>query len=142
MADPRKTVAYGDIGALRVTYKHDDTIVYDKSKIGGSAQVGLAVTLTGEADDVVSLVGNGEMVEGKLLEVYSDGYCVVQNGGYMDLPGGESATLTKGAKIMGDLGPSNAEGYIQAVSADAAGALVGRGAIVNAGTPAATIVRL
>ena len=142
MGDPRKTVAYGEIGALRVTYKHDNTIVYDKTKAGGSAQVGLAVTLVGEADDVVSLVGNAEHVEGKLIEVYADGFCSVQVGGYMELPGGDSAKHTQGAKIMGDLGHDNAEGYIQAISADAAGAVVGRGTIVNAGTTTAVVVRL
>ena len=142
MSDPRKTVAYGDIGALRVTYKHDDTIVYDKTKVGGSAQVGLAVTLFGEADDTVSLVGDGEQVEGKLLEVHSDGYCVVQVAGYMELPGGSGATLTQGSKIMGDLGASSAEGYIQAITADAAGAVVGRGVIVNNDTTTAVTVRL
>jgi hypothetical protein len=144
MADPRKTSAYGGIGALRVTYKHDNTIVYDKTKVGGSAQVGLAVTLFGEADDVVSLVGNAEPVEGRLELVESDGFCVVQVAGYMELPGGTSATLTQGSKIMGDLGGESTtdEGYIQAISADAAGAVVGRGAIVNNDTTTAVTVRL
>lgn len=140
MSDPRKTVAYGEIGARRVTYKHDDTIVYDKTKTGGSAQVGLAVTI--ESDDTVTLVGNAEIVEGKLIEVYSDGFCSVQVGGYMELPGGDSATLTIASKIMGDLGPSSAEGYIQAISVDAAGAVVGRGRIVNNDTTTAVVVCL
>jgi hypothetical protein len=33
----------------------------------------------------------------------------------MTLPGGDSATLTIGSKIVGDLGADSAAGYIQAV---------------------------
>lgn len=136
MADPRAAVDFEGIGREAVTIAHDNTIVFDKTKANGSAQVGLAVTI--ESDGVVSLVGDGENVFGKLISVESDGFCVVQTGGYMTLPGGTSATLTAGLKIVGDL-LSAAEGYIQAVSTQHT---VSRGMIVDASTTTAVVVRL
>ena len=110
MPDPRAAVSYEGISPVIVTVKHDNTIVFDRTKAGNSAQVGLAVTLTGQTDDTVTLVGNAERVFGKLLNVGPDGFCAVQIAGGMTLPGGDTATLTVGTRIMGDLGPANAEG--------------------------------
>jgi hypothetical protein len=123
------------------TYPHDNTIVYDATLAGGAAQVGLAVTL--ESDDLISLVGDGEAVKGRLEKVESDGFCVVQTDGNTELPGGVGATLTAGAKIVGDLGAESAEGYIQAAAAGtAAHHVVSRGEIIDSSTATAVMVRL
>src|SRR3990172_12911660 len=128
MADPRAAVSFEGISPVIATFKHDSTIVYDRTQDGNSAQIGLAVTLS-TTDDTVTLVGDGERVLGKLLSVGPDGFCAVQIGGGMTLPGGAGATLTIGTKVMGDLGAAAAEGYIQ-TEVDAAPP-AGRGGIIN-----------
>lgn len=141
MSDPRNDVSFLGIGYKAFTYPHDDTIVYDAEEEGGSAQVGLAVTL--ESSGTVSLVGDGEQVEGKLVKVESDGKCVVQNGGVVTLPGGTGATLTPGSKIVGDLGASSAEGYVQSAAAGtAAHHVVSRGRIIDASVATAVVIEL
>lgn len=142
MADPRLAVKYDEINPEFVTFKIDDsTITYSATETNGSAQVGLAVTLTATAD-TISTVADGEAVLGKLMSVTADDYAVVQVGGYMTLPGGTSATLTPGKKIVGDL-LSTAEGYIREVATGTAAELgVARGQIVNAAVTTAVVVRL
>ena len=141
MADPREAANYDGIGYKALTYVHDDTIVYDVTKAGGSAQVGLAVTL--EASKQVSLVGDNEEVEGLLVKVEPGGFCVVQTQGIAILKGGNSATLTPGSRIVGALNPSSAEGYIKsAAAATAAHHVVSRGTIIDATDPTAVRVRL
>lgn len=141
MADPREATSLVGVGYIAYTYPHDNTIVYDATKAGGSAQVGLAVTL--EANNAVSLVGDGEQVEGKLVKVEPGGFCVVQTGGVVELPGGNGATLTAGAKIVGALNASSAEGYIKAAaSGTAAHHVVSRGTIIDSSTATAVVVRL
>lgn len=125
------------IGYQAMTYLHDDTIVYDADVVGGSAQVGLAVTL--ESALTVSLVGDGEEVEGRLVKVEPGGIAIVQVAGVMELPGGDSATLTVGTKIVGDLGAASAEGYIQSVSTQHT---VSRGTILDPTDATAVKVRL
>lgn len=137
MSDPRADVRYDEIDAKQITIAHDNTIVYDIEEEGGSAQVGLAVSI--ESSGVVTLAGNGENVYGKLVKVEQDGFCVVQYRGYMQLPGGEGATLTAGLKIVGDLGASNAEGYIQVVSTQDT---VSRGVIIDSSDATAVWVYL
>lgn len=132
MANPRAAVDFTDVNPGNVwTYKIDgSTVTFDSTKVNGSAQAGLAVTLS--ADDTVGLVGDGEFVLGKLLRVEADGFAAVQVAGFCRLPGGASAALTLGSRIVGDLGASSAEGYIQAAaSATAAHHVVSRGFIQN-----------
>jgi hypothetical protein len=82
-------------------------------------------------------------IVGKLLKVESDNKATVQTGGYVDLPGGEGATLTLGSKIVGDLGAANAKGYIRSVAMATAAELgVARGMIVDATDPTETWVKL
>lgn len=141
MADPRKAISTEGIGYEAETFAHDNTIVFDNEEEGGSAQVGLAVTL--EDDDLVTLVGDGEGVLGRLVKVEGDGFCVVQTGGFMDLPGGDGATLTPQSKIVGDLGTGAAEGYVQSAAAGtAAHHVVSRGTIINATDPTKVRVRM
>jgi hypothetical protein len=129
MADPRNAVDFEGIGAEYASYLIDNsTITYDATKTDGSAQVGLAVTLS--AGRTVALTADASYVRGKLILVESDGKANVQVEGFMTLPGGASATLTHGTPIVGALGASSARGYIRsAASAAAAELLVAKGAI-------------
>lgn len=132
MANPRAAVDFTDVNPGNVwTYAIDgSTVTFDATKANGSAQAGLAVTLS--AANTVGLVGDGEFVLGKLLRVEADGFAAVQVKGFCTLPGGTSATLTLGARIVGDL-LSSAEGYIQAAaSGTAAHHVVSRGFIQDA----------
>jgi len=141
MTDPRGANSFllGPHEDEIATFVHDNTIVYNAAVVGGSAQVGFAVSI--ESSNVVTLAGSGENVLGKLLNVDSDGFCSVQHHGWMTLPGGTSATLTAGLKIVGDLGgvSTTDEGYIQAVSTEDT---VSRGMIIDAGTATAVVVLL
>lgn len=143
MADPRAVNSF-ELGPKPhevATFVHDSTIVYDATKVGGSAQVGLAVSI--ESSNVVTLVGDGENVLGKLLNVGSDGFCTVQHSGWMTLPGGSGASLTAGEKIVGDLGAASAEGYIRVVATGTAAELGhARGMIVDASVTTEVVVNL
>lgn len=141
MADPRLSVNFDGIKPVNVTFKHDSSIVFLATEENGSVSVGLAVTLTSTAK-TVSLVADGEGVKGKLLQVFSDGFCSVQVSGFMQLPGGTSATLTRSKKIVGDLLVS-AEGYIREVNTATAAELgVMRGEIIDPTTTTAIDVVL
>lgn len=140
MADPRDSINFDGIDPVRITYKHDGTIVYLATEDGGSVSVGLAVTLVSTAK-TVGLVGDGEQVEGKIEIVHADGYCVIQSGGFMQLPGGTSASLTHGKKIVGDL-LSSAKGYIREAAAAAGEYVVMRGRIIDSTTTTAVDVVL
>jgi hypothetical protein len=142
MADPRADVRFDDIKPVFVTYKIDNsTITYSSTATRGSASVDLAVSLS--ADDTVQLASDAEAIEGKLIEVMADNYCTVQVGGYMTLPGGDSASLTRGKRIIGDLGAAAAKGYIREVATAVAAELgVARGRIVSNGTTTAVVVVL
>lgn len=118
MADPRNAVSYAGILPVRVTFKHDSTIVYSATAVNGAAQVGLAVTIT--ADDTVGLVDTDQYVLGELVSVEPGGVCTVQIGGVVDLPAGNAATVTAGAQIVGAQGASSAKGYIKSVAAASA----------------------
>lgn len=140
MADPRNAVSFDGIGERRETYLIDGvTITYDATKANGSAQVGLAVTESAAGTAALTADGNG--VLGKLIKVEADGKAVVQTDGYMTLPGGNGASLTRMKKIVGALGPSSAKGYIREVNTATAAELgVADGKIIDAGTPSATVV--
>lgn len=137
MADPRNAVAFDGIGYEAQTFLIDDsTITYSATAANGSASVGLAVTLSTHA--TVALAADGEFILGKLISVDSDDKAVVQTGGFMTLPGGTSATLTPGLKIVGDLLVA-AKGYIRVVATEDT---VSRGFIVDSSTTTAVVVKL
>lgn len=141
MADPRLSVNFDGIKPVRVLYKHDSSIVYLATEENGSVSVGLAATLVATAK-TVGLVGDGEQVEGKIETVYSDGFVSIQRGGFMQLKGGTSATLTHGKKIVGDL-LAAAKGYIREVNTATAAELgVMRGQIIDSTTTTAIDVVL
>lgn len=142
MADPRKRQVFDGLHARYATYAIDNsTITYSATTAGGSAQAGLAVTLS--ADGTVGLIGDGEALEGKLIEVYADNFAKVQVGGFCTLPGGSGASLTRGKAVVGDLGSNSAEGYIREVATATAAELgVQRGRLVEVGTATAVVVDL
>lgn len=137
MANPRSIVDFTDLDAHFTSYKYDGTIVYDATLVGNSAKVGLAVTLTGSSAQTVSTVADGEKIDGKLIRVESDGFCTVQDRGYMTLPGGNGASLTLGSSIVGALNPSAAEGYIKAATT----AGIAKGSIIDASDAANVVVK-
>lgn len=123
MGDPRLSYIFQGIDEVYATFQADNsTIVYDQTKDGGSTAVGLAVTLS--AAKTVALCADGDAVIGRLDTVEYDGSCRVQIGGGTTLPGGASATLTLGAKIVGALGASSAKGYIRSAASGTATELV------------------
>jgi|SRR5580765_2249773 len=141
MANPRNTVAFDDIGSLTATYLIDNsTITYDVTKVGGSAQIGLAVTIS--ANKTVALVGDAGAVHGRLQLVEADNKATVQVDGYMKLPGGTSATLTPGTRVVGALLVA-AKGYVRSVAAATlAEVAAGRGEIIDATDTANVVVNL
>ena len=142
MADPRNTVSYTRNQAQDETYIIDaSTITFDVTKVNGSAQVGLAVTLSG--NNTIKLTEDGEFVLGKLMKVEGDGKAAVQESGFMTLPGGASASLTRGKGVVGALGASSAKGYIREV-ATATAAELGRqrGYIQDVSDTANVLVKL
>ena len=138
----RTNVSNIGVGGQYRTYKIDDsTITYSATAAGGSSQVGLAVTFS--ADDTVALCADGDAVIGKLILVESDDKCHVMTDGTMTLPGGDSATLTLGATIVGALGAASAKGYIRSAASGTAAELVkARGRIENNNTTTAVVVTL
>lgn len=110
----RNQVAYEGIRYDAITKKIDNsTITFDATKANGSAAVGLAVTIVPGTVDAVALVADGDRVLGKLLKVEADGFCTVQDTGFVSLPAGSGATVTPGQPVVGDLGASSAKGYIR-----------------------------
>lgn len=141
MSDPRATVSHEGVGYEAEPFVADGvTIVYSATAANGSTSVGLACTRS--AAKTAALAADGEAILGKLIKVESDGICVVQTGGYMTLPGGTGATLTRGKKIVGAL-LSSAKGYIREVAVATAAELgIARGSIEDATTTTAVLVRL
>lgn len=148
MSNPRNIKAYENISQDLLTFAYDSTITYDATKSNGSASVGLAVTMV--SNGTVGLTQDGNIVAGKLIRVNDDNTCTVQVSGGMLLPGGLSATLTAGTKIVGALGASSAKGYIRSIAATtgsyvqatATEAQLARGYIIDSSTATAVAVWL
>lgn len=130
------------IGQVIETFAIDNsTITYSATEEGGSAAVGLAVTLS--AARTVALAADADRVIGKLIAVEADGTAAVITKGVVTLPGGSGATLTLNLPIVGDLGAASAKGYIRVSdSAVAAEINKSRGFIEDAGTATAVVVHL
>lgn len=119
----------------------DDTITFDEDEEGGSAQVGLAVKISGA--DEVALVADADPVYGELILVEGDGGCLVKKSGFVTLPGGTSHGITAGIRgIVGCLLVS-AKGYVRASASGTAAELENaRGVCVNAATATALKIDL
>lgn len=142
MANPRATTLDAGIRTYRVTKAYDNsTITYSATAAGGSDSVGLAVTLT--SSDTVALCADGEYVYGKLIAVEADGMCTIERGYGVTLPGGTSASLTRGKSIVGDLLVA-AKGYIREVNTATAAelGLMGGSQIIDPSTTTAVVVNL
>jgi hypothetical protein len=110
----RNQVDYTDIGYDALTLKVDGvTIVYDQTQPRGAPATMLDKAVTWSADDTVALAQDGDPICGKLLEVFKDGFASVQHKGFVTLPAGASATVTRGRTIVGALGAASARGYIR-----------------------------
>ena len=102
---------------VTTTFQGDgETIKYDVTKPGRSDAVGKAFKLN--ADGKGELVEEGEAFDGKVLEVDDDHKFT---GAYMFggllLPIGEGATVARGDKLVGALGPDSAKGYVKGATA-------------------------
>lgn len=128
----RNQVAYDGIGYDALTFKIDQlTIVFDPTQQGGSSAKGLAVTLA--ADDTVALCQDGDFVLGRLELVRDDGFATVQNEGFVQLPAGLAATITRGTFVVGATGTAGARGYVRSVNTAVAAELgKANGRIYNA----------
>lgn len=144
LTDPRNIVGFEETAApADLTFKIDNsTITYDATKARGADATMLDKAVTLSADDTVALAADGNAVIGKLLHVTADNKCSVRVHGFVSLPGGASATLTRGAAIVGALGAASAKGYVRiAASATAAELVLARGLIIdNADTTAVGIL--
>lgn len=142
MADPRKVINWqGVVGPDVTVWIDNSTIVYSATASGGSVAVGKAVKLTD--DSTVALSTDGSMVLGELRDVKPDGSATVRIKGAVRLPGGNSATLTIGAAIVGAVNAQAAGGYIRAAASGTAAELIlCRGMIVTNNDTAAVDVVL
>ena len=141
MTDPRAITMLPGVQEGFATFEYDTSSVYNVTLPGGSAQIGLAVSLTGNA--TVGLAVDGSQVEGVLVKVADDGFCTVQNLGFCVMPAGNAASLTVGKRIVGAVNASSAGGYIREVNT-ATAAELGRCAhtIVDPSTTTAVVVEL
>lgn len=141
MADPRLGISYEEVHADYAPAIADGTtILYDSTKVGGSSQVGFAVTLSGNG--TIALAADADPIYGVLTLVDFDLKCTVQVEGYMQLPGGTGALLTPGLKVVGALLVA-AKGYVRGIAiATLADVAKGRGEIVDSSVTTAVWVRL
>jgi hypothetical protein len=144
MPNPRNVVDFEGIDAVFATFLIDNsTIVYDGTKIGGAATTMLDKAVSLSAAGTVQLASDAEAIVGKLVLVEADNKCNVQVEGFMKLPGGASASLTRGLKIIGALGAASAKGYIREVASGTAAEInKGRGQIIDATDATQTVVNL
>lgn len=142
MSNPRTVVLTDGMAGDVLTFSIDNsTITYSPTAANGSAQVGMAVTLS--AAKTVALAADGEAVLGKLVTVTPDNRAAVQCRGIVILPGGVGASLTLGKAIVGAVDGSANKGYVREVATATAAELgVARGAILDAGTATAVAVLL
>ena len=100
---------------VTTTFQGDgDTIKYDITKPNRSDAVGKAFKIN--ADGKGELVGNGEEFDGKVIAVDDDHkFTAAYMFGGLRLPIGNGATVARGDKLVGALGPSNAKGYVKAL---------------------------
>lgn len=138
-------LGFDEIGVVCATLavKSAGSITYDRTYEGNSPEFGRACAMSAASE--VNLCADAEAVIGKLLKVEKDPtytyVCTVQVAGFMTLPGGTGATLTRGKKIVGALGAASAKGYIREVATGTAAELgVARGFIVDASDTAAVVV--
>lgn len=88
MANPRNTVDFKGVGYRGLTYYVDgDTIVHDRTQVGGSAGAGKLVAFVDGDPSLVRLTDATSGVLGVLIDVKEDDACTVQ------VEGGAEITL-------------------------------------------------
>ena len=104
---------------VTTTFQGDGTTIkYDPTKPNRSDAVGKAFKLN--ADGNGQLVEDGDAIDGKVISVDDDHkFTAAYMFGGLLLPLGENATVTRGDKVVGALGPNKAKGHIKAVTAPA-----------------------
>lgn len=114
LTNPRSNVRYGEVLAEYATLKIDNsTITYSATAAKGSSVAGRAVKVS--ADDVVALAADGDPIDGVLEHVEADNFASVQLFGFATVPGGNSATLTIGAKVVGAADAGSVVGCVKAI---------------------------
>lgn len=146
LTTPRNIVGFEETdGPHDLTFLIDNsTITYDATKANGAAttMIGKAVTLTA-TDNTVALAADGDPILGKLISVEGDLKCSVRVHGYVTLPGGNGATLTRGLAVVGALNASSEKGYVRIAASGTAAELVrARGLIINSSTATAVGILL
>ena len=101
-------------------FAHHNDIIYQATHVGGAESWAISHAVKFNTDNEVTLADTGSTIIGKLLEVYSDGTCLVQVGGYAMLPTGDTfgsyfapqlRTTAVGAKLSTGGGASQM-GYV------------------------------
>ena len=100
---------------VTTTFQGDgDTIKYDATKPNRSEAVGKAYKIN--ADGKGELVGDGEEFDGKVIAVQDNHkFTGAYMFGGLRLPLGENATVKRGDRLVGALGPSKAKGHVKAL---------------------------
>lgn len=100
---------------VTTTFQGDgDTIKYDITKPNRSDAVGKAFKLNDDGKG--ELVSNGDEIDGKVISVDDDNkFTAAYMFGGLRLPLGNGATVVRGDKLVGALGPGSAKGYVKSV---------------------------
>lgn len=145
LSTPRNIVGFEETdGPHDLTFKIDNsTITYDATKANGAATTMIDKAVTMSADDTVALAADGDRIIGKLIKVEGDNKCSVRVHGFVTLPGGNGATLTRGLAVVGALNASSEKGYVRVAASGTAAELVKcRGMIISNGTTTAVGILL
>ena len=100
---------------LATTFQGDGiTIKYDITKPNRSDAVGKGFMID-PITGICSLVEDGNEIDGKVIEVDDDDkFTGAYMFGGLRFPLGSGATVTRGDKLVGALGPGSAKGYVKA----------------------------
>ena len=105
---------------ITTTFQGDGTTIqYDATKPNRSDAVGKAFKIN--ADGIGELVEDGDAIDGKVMSVDDDHkFTAAYMFGGLVLPLGANATVARGDKVVGALGPGKAKGHVRAVTAPTA----------------------
>ena len=100
---------------VTTTFQGDGTTIkYDITKPNRSDAVGKAFKINDDGKG--ELVDDGDEIDGKVIAVDDDHkFTAAYMFGGLRLPLGENATVTRGDKVVGALGASNAKGHVKAL---------------------------
>ena len=102
------------VGATTTLQGDGVTIKYDITKPNRSDAVGKAFKID-RTTGIGALVEDGDEIDGKVLDVDDDDkFTAAYIFGGLRLPLGNGATVKRGDKVVGALGPSSAKGHIKA----------------------------